>query len=126
ESLPDLVRQYWRYGRGKAMVLKRHPRSLKPRHLAAPTLAVAFAAALALAAVGQPTPLFALLGWYGSVSGVFAHRAARGAGVRIGGAVVAAFACMHLSWGSALIVELLTGLSDSARAVPQMAPAADR
>ena len=108
------------------MVLKRHPRSLKPRHLAAPTLAVAFVAALVLAAVGRAAPLLVLLGWYASVSGVFALQAARGAGVRIGGAVVAAFACMHLSWGSALIVELLTGLADSARAVPQIAPAAER
>ena len=35
-SLRALGRQFWWYGKGKAQVLRRHPASLRPRHLAAP------------------------------------------------------------------------------------------
>src|SRR5205814_2082501 len=78
ESLPELMQQYWRYGRGKAMVLKRHPRSVMPRHLAAPTLALASLAAVALAATGRPLPMLLLIGSYGGASAYFARQAGRG------------------------------------------------
>ena len=38
QSVPDLFRQYRRYGRGKADVARLHPASLQPRHVVAPGL----------------------------------------------------------------------------------------
>ena len=35
-TLPDLARQYWRYGRWKAEMVKLHPRSIRIRHTVAP------------------------------------------------------------------------------------------
>jgi succinoglycan biosynthesis protein ExoA len=46
-SLGALGRQFWAYGRWKARVIERHPRSLRLRHLVAP-------AAVAGAALGSP------------------------------------------------------------------------
>ena len=40
QSVPDLFRQYRRYGSGKLDVALLHPDSLRPRHLAAPLLVV--------------------------------------------------------------------------------------
>ena len=48
ESVGDLFRQYRRYGRGKADVLRLHPASPSPRHLAAPGLVASWVAAGAL------------------------------------------------------------------------------
>ncbi len=53
QSLPDLFRQYVRYGRGKVDVAMLHPDSLSPRHLAPPLLVVYLAGAV-LAATRRP------------------------------------------------------------------------
>jgi len=46
QSVPDLFRQYRRYGRGKADVARLHPASLQPRHVAAPGLLLTWLGAL--------------------------------------------------------------------------------
>lgn len=51
-SLQALARQYFDYGRWKRVVLRRHPRSWRPRQLAAPLLVTALAASAALAGAG--------------------------------------------------------------------------
>ena len=58
-----LARQYFGYGRWKAAMLARHPRSLRARQLAAPLLLAALAGsgALAMASYLAPPPLAALL-----------------------------------------------------------------
>jgi succinoglycan biosynthesis protein ExoA len=38
DSLPGLARQFYRYGVSRAATVRRHPRSLSPRQLAAPLL----------------------------------------------------------------------------------------
>ena len=115
-SLKALARQFWWYGRWKARVVERHPRSLKPRHLAPP-------AAVAGAALA---PLLLPFGW-----GRRLVRAARAAGAAYGGLVVAAcvqgrphgagaspavfvaaFPVMHFSWGAGF---LFTWLRDWVR-----------
>ncbi len=48
QSIPDLFRQYRRYGRGKAVVSLLHPRSLRPRHLAPPVFVALLAYVLLL------------------------------------------------------------------------------
>lgn len=52
QSIPDLFRQYRRYGRGKSVVCRLHPESIRPRHL----LPAAFVAGLVLLAA--PSPLW--------------------------------------------------------------------
>src|SRR5207244_2884672 len=47
QRIPDLYRQYKRYGAGKVYVALKHPRSVRPRHLAAPALIAALATAAA-------------------------------------------------------------------------------
>ncbi len=47
QSLPDLFRQYRRYGRGKSVVCRLHPESIRPRHLV-PAAFVAAMVALAI------------------------------------------------------------------------------
>jgi hypothetical protein len=39
-AFPQLARQFYRYGKGRAATVRRHPGSLSPRQLAAPLLAV--------------------------------------------------------------------------------------
>ena len=57
EDVRALARQYCRYGRWKATMLARHPRSLRARQLAPPLLIVGLAASGALAAAaGLATP----------------------------------------------------------------------
>jgi hypothetical protein len=99
-SLGSLWMQFWRYGRGKGTVLRRHPGSLQLRHLAAPLFVLALAGGLAFAVGGYPTPVVALLGLYGVTGGIFARRVTRGAGVRHSAGVLIAFSVMHLSWGA--------------------------
>ena len=48
QSLGEFFRQYQRYGRGKVAVVRRHPRSVRARHLMAPGLVFAWVAALVL------------------------------------------------------------------------------
>jgi succinoglycan biosynthesis protein ExoA len=100
ESLPALARQYWRYGRGKAAVARKHPQSLRPRHLAAPVL-VAGLAATAAAAPRRPLLPLALLVAYG---GVLAAGTATAAPAlpdpRSRRYLPGALATMHLAWGA--------------------------
>lgn len=42
-SYPAVARQFYRYGRSRALTVRRHPRSLSPRQLAAPLLVLALA-----------------------------------------------------------------------------------
>ena len=51
-TLRALARQYFDYGRWKRVVLGRHPRSWRARHLAAPALVAALGASAALAGAG--------------------------------------------------------------------------
>ena len=55
ENFPALARQYFANGWWKLKMLRRHPRSLRARQLAAPALLLALAASAALAAFGLNT-----------------------------------------------------------------------
>jgi cellulose synthase/poly-beta-1,6-N-acetylglucosamine synthase-like glycosyltransferase len=99
ETLRDLARQYFRYGRGKADVVRLHPRSIQMRHLAAPLLvagALPWLGVLLLA----PWVAVAIAGVYLAFVAVSAVSAARTAGdVRDAPVVAAAIVTMHVSWG---------------------------
>lgn len=116
DSLAELARFYWHSGRVKGVVLKRHPRSLMPRQVAAPLLLLALLGALVRAAGGRPTPLLAVLATYGGALFWFSRRAASGGEPREVGAVALVFATMHFSWGAGLLAELL-GIGQTRRSL---------
>ncbi|MGH9900995.1 MAG: hypothetical protein ACRD68_04050, partial [Pyrinomonadaceae bacterium] len=109
-TIKGLAQQYLRYGRWKAQMVKRHPRSIKLRHLAAPT----FVSALVL---------LPLLGWwwrpgllafaamvlaYASLALACALQLSR----RHGGYALLlmlplVFSVIHLSWGGSFLLGLL-------------------
>jgi succinoglycan biosynthesis protein ExoA len=119
QTLGDLFRQYRRYGRGKAGVAVLHPRSLKPRHLAAPALVASWVLAGALAVRWPWLALLAVLPYAGALllASVLAARGVRGWAARR--MLPAAFLCMHVAWGIGLwegvIAEIRGGLRARSR-----------
>ena len=118
QSLPDLFRQYQRYGSGKLDVALLHPGSLAPRHLA-PPLFVLYLAGAVLVAARRPLRAQAMLAPYlvalAIESARLASRLDRPA-ERL--RVPVAIAAMHTAWGigfwSGLRRHLVTGRGGSA------------
>jgi glycosyltransferase involved in cell wall biosynthesis len=99
QSIPDLFRQYQRYGKGKVDVLRLHPRSMRARH-AVPPLFTAYVAAAVLAGVRRPAWSAAMLAPYVAGVGAASVRTARqldSSAERV--YVPLAFVAMHLGWG---------------------------
>jgi len=107
-SLGALVRQYFRYGRVKVEVLRRHPRRRRVRQLVPGAFVLALAATGALATMrGRfALPLAVVAGAYGMVSLAASLRAAGPARRRYLPVLPAAFACLHLSYGLGFLVGL--------------------
>ena len=119
ESVPALARQYRRYGRGKAAMVRKNGRSaVRLRHLAPPALVLALATATGLAAAGRVREAAVLAGPYAvavlAAAGATSRSAtpvlhpgealdpagANRAPRRIPGRhLVGAFPAMHLGWG---------------------------
>jgi succinoglycan biosynthesis protein ExoA len=98
-TLRDLFRQYRRYGRGKARVAALHPSSVKPRHLAAPSLLASFVLG-GMVAFWWPWVVGLAVGVYAAAllfSSVLTARKVEGRAARR--AVPAAFLAMHVGWG---------------------------
>jgi succinoglycan biosynthesis protein ExoA len=96
-SFLALARQFRGYGRGRAMTARRHPGSLRPRQLAAPSLLVGLLVALLLVP-WTPVPLAVWAAGYGALlllGGALEIRTAR---TRLPGVLVA-LVVMHLAWG---------------------------
>lgn len=98
ESLGAMARQYWRYGRGKAIVLADAPRSLRPRQLAPPVLLGTVALAALPARVGRRAR--AALALYALVIA--------GATVKSPGGwrTAPVLATMHATWGAGMLLGL--------------------
>jgi len=99
QSVPDLFRQYRRYGRGKFDVARLHPDSLGVRHLAPPAL-VGYVAVAALLNAGRPVRLAVLVSPYVAAVLAASIKTARKldkTGDKM--LVPAAFAAMHVGWG---------------------------
>jgi succinoglycan biosynthesis protein ExoA len=113
ESLRDFGRQYRRYGRGKAaMVRKNGLRAVRPRHLAAPALVVMLSSAAVAGSLGRRSTATALASPYLVALAVAVSRSSRSAGgdvdaIRLAGA----FATMHLAWGIGFLEALTTRAS---------------
>jgi succinoglycan biosynthesis protein ExoA len=99
QSLPDLFRQYQRYGRGKSDVALLHPYSLRPRHLG-PPLFVVYLIGVVLVGVRRPLHAQAMLAPYLAALAIesarLASRLDRPA-ERL--RVPVAIAAMHTAWG---------------------------
>lgn len=115
QSLPDLFRQYRRYGRGKSVVTRLHPDSVRPRHLI-PAAFVAGLALLVLPAALVPVIARLRLGVLGSYAAVLIAGAATATSTDGGpltrrerALVALAFATMHIGQG----VGFWTGLLGS-------------
>ena len=100
ESLAALAVQYFEYGRWKAVMLRRHPRSLRARQLAAPALVLGLAGSVALAVAGMaPAAALAPAAYVLALLGgaAFAGWRRRDAAALL---MPAALAAMHLAWGA--------------------------
>lgn len=102
ETVPALAAQMCRYGFFKARTLRLHPRSMRPRQLAPPTLV------LGLAALTVARPGIGVAGWLAYLTsaigmGAWAGRAEQASAWRAG--VVTPV--IHLSWGFGLLVGLV-------------------
>jgi hypothetical protein len=117
ETLRDFGRQYRRYGRGKAaMVRKNGPGAVRLRHLAAPALVADLALGGAALVTGHRRTAAALLTPYPlAVAGAVAMTRRREPEPEQGAAAVdaprlaAAFATMHLTWGVGFLEGLVLG-----------------
>jgi succinoglycan biosynthesis protein ExoA len=96
ETPRGIARQYWDYGRFKALMLAEAPESLRPRQLA-PILLLATLAAAAFPGRAR-TPARAAVGAYATTLAVVAAHS------RAGWRTAAVIALMHLTWGAGLVV----------------------
>jgi len=97
-----LWRQYWRFGRYRAMTARRHPVALRRAHLASAALTATVATAIVPAGPLR-RPARAATAAYMVAIGVAAARVAPTRTARDIGGVTVALATMHLSWGAGFI-----------------------
>ncbi len=111
ESLSKLSAQYRRYGKWKARMIRLHPRSIRVRHLVAPTFvaSIVVLAALGLWKTEAWLMLAAELILYFSLASFFAIHAVRRANATAGVTFVlpAVFLVTHLSWGASFLLGLV-------------------
>jgi len=107
-SLRALARQFWWYGRWKERVVRRHPGSLKPRHIVPP--ATVAAAALVPLWVRGPRSRRALATGFLGYAAIVLIATGR-ADVRRSGGDPLTFALslpiMHGCWGSGFLISLI-------------------
>lgn len=102
ESPLALWRQYFRYGLWKVLMLKRHPRSLRPRQLAAPIFVLSIVVLTILGFTFRPAGyLLALVGaLYLGLAAAFAlTKAIKARSPSLWPAIVIIFLALHLAWG---------------------------
>ena len=104
-SFRALLRQYFSYGRGKVRVMRRHPGQVRLRHFIPAIFVLSLLVSGALALI---SPWFALLfavivGCYVLASLLVAFSIAREEGWRYLALLPAAFACLHLSYGTGFL-----------------------
>jgi glycosyltransferase involved in cell wall biosynthesis len=98
QTVPDLYRQYRRYGSGKVRVARLHPESLRFRHLMAPALVVNLALA-AVTAPRHPVRAAALALPYAAALTLASRNTTAGLDAEARPWVAPAFVAMHVGWG---------------------------
>ena len=91
----DIARQYWQYGRFKALLLAEEPRSLRPRQLAPIGLLAAGVLAVAPGRARGPARL-GLATYAATLAGVAAR-------TKAGWRTIPVFVTMHATWGAGLV-----------------------
>jgi hypothetical protein len=92
-TIGSLAKQFFRYGRGRAATIKKHPSAVRARQLAAPLLVIGL-----VSPIRRPVAL-AYLG----VLSVAAFQA-RSEGPAVAVRMPAVLTAMHVSWGIGLLV----------------------
>jgi succinoglycan biosynthesis protein ExoA len=117
ERASDLLRQQFRYGTWKAQMVRRHPRSVRLRHLVAP----AFVSSLAVLAAAAPVLPAARLGLvlvgvsYGAAAVTASVAAAARSGWGLLPGLPATFLGIHLAWGTGFLSSTSRSLGRAAR-----------
>ncbi|MEZ5168681.1 MAG: glycosyltransferase family 2 protein [Acidimicrobiales bacterium] len=108
-NLNSLFRQFWYYGKWKAMVAEQHPGSLRPRHLVAPA-AVAVAAVTPAMLAERRLRVVAGLGWsaYAAVIAYGVASTDRKDREVSTATLAAAFPVMHMAWGAGFIKSVIS------------------
>lgn len=109
QSLTALVRQFFQYGWWKVRVLQKHPAQMSLRHCLPPSLVLSLVVSAALA------PWSAAAGWlFCAIAGAYAvaltacvASVARQHGWNLVVPLAAAFAGIHLSWGTGFVLGAL-------------------
>jgi hypothetical protein len=115
QSFARLAEQYYEYGRWKREVIRRDPRSIKARQLAAPATVVLVTAGLARGGRALLLPAAYVTGCIAATAGQYR------AGLR-GGALPRlpiAFVTMHFCWGFGFLNPLAVKTEPSLNHVPQ-------
>jgi succinoglycan biosynthesis protein ExoA len=110
-TLASVARQFYWYGRGKAAVVRRHPKSVRLRHLIPPAAVVAGAALAPAAAwssagrrvAGGGAVAYAAL----TAAAVAAARPRRHHAAAL--VLAASFPLMHAAWGAGFLVTMVRG-----------------
>lgn len=98
ESLPGIARQYWDYGRFKALAFVTAPSAIRPRQLAPLGLVAVVLAALTPSRLAQPARVVVAL--YGALLAAVTTRS------NGGWRTFPVLATIHAAWGSGLLVGL--------------------
>ena len=121
QSIRDLYRQYYRYGRGKVGVARLHPGSMRLRHIAPPAF-VAYATAGALLNLRRPARWLAMVAPYALALAVASIRTGRQLNsLSDRGRVPLAFLAMHVGWGAGFwsgVTEAVVQSGGTGRRVP--------
>jgi succinoglycan biosynthesis protein ExoA len=107
ESFGDVIRQYWRYGRAKGVVLAAAPESIRPRQLAP----LALLATLAMSPFARAARV--ALAVYASLISFAAIRA------KGGWRTAPVIAAMHLTWSTGVVVSIAGAMQDRLRRPPR-------
>ena len=117
-TLPELRRQYSRYGYWKARMLLRYPRSLRWRQALPPLFVMLTAVELALGVVWPPAWWLLGIQWtaYAAsllLAGILDAERGRDASLSVG--LPAAWGTMHIAWGASFWCGIVGGLLDPPR-----------
>ncbi len=107
---PDAIaRQFFRYGAWKFKVLRKHPDSVRPRHLVAPAFVAAAVGGAILAPLNRRILRLweAVLASYVAALSAASVRQATRDGWQNAIKLPVVFACMHVAWGSGFWLEAL-------------------
>lgn len=109
-TIGELARQYFRYGRWKAEMLKSHPQSIRLRQMVAPLFVLTLIVTGITGIFWTPALYLLLLtlGAYSLLAGLFAVQlAAKGKDMRLVLLLPAIFFTIHATWGSGFLLSCL-------------------